>query len=183
MSHRAVFLDRDGVLNEAVIRNGKPTAPWSPEELVIARGARELLGQLKGEGFLLIVVTNQPDVRRGQTSQTAVEQIHRKLSRELPLDDFFTCLHDDSDGCSCRKPLPGLLRQAAAKYEIELGSSYLIGDRWRDVDAGAAAGCRTVLIDLGYRERSSSHSPNKKVGSLAEAVHWILSQEEQSGSR
>lgn len=182
MSRRAVFLDRDGVLNEPVIHSGRPYAASSAEELVVVPGAQELLSQVKLRGFLLIVVTNQPDVRRGKTSEAEVEEIHRKLSVQLPLDDFFTCFHDDCDACSCRKPLPGLLRAAAAKYDIELGASYIIGDRWRDVDAGTAAGCRTVLIDYGYDEQCSNHSPDMKVLSLGEAVDWILKQEETNGS-
>lgn len=179
MSCRAVFLDRDGVLNEPIIRAGKPYPPSNKGELVISQSARGLLGELKKRGFLLIVVTNQPDVRRGTSSRADIEQIHRSLSAQLPVDDFFTCFHDDGDACGCRKPLPGLFREAAAKYDIELETSYMIGDRWRDVDAGWAAGCRTVLIDYGYDEQSSSHSPDNKVLSLAEAVHWILAEEQK----
>lgn len=178
MSYRAVFLDRDGVINEPVIRSGKPYPPANVQELVVAPAAREALSQLKQMGFLLIVVTNQPDVARGKMQQAEVEEIHARLFAELPLDDFFTCFHDDSDECSCRKPLPGLLRQAADKYNIDLSASYVIGDRWRDVDAGSAAGCRTVLIDYGYDEQSSSRAPDQKVPSLTEAVDWILTQEE-----
>jgi D-glycero-D-manno-heptose 1,7-bisphosphate phosphatase len=177
MSRRAVFLDRDGVLNESVIRDRKPYPPASIHETVITDGAALSLTRLKHRGFLLIVVTNQPDVRRGTSSREDVEQIHRFLSEHLPLDDFFVCYHDDEDECSCRKPLPGLLFDAAEKHAIDLKASYLVGDRWRDMDAGAAAGCRTVFIDHGYEERHPRSEPDRSVSSLAQAVDWILEQE------
>jgi D-glycero-D-manno-heptose 1,7-bisphosphate phosphatase len=174
---RAIFLDRDGVINEAVIRNGKPYPPASTDNVKLVANAAELLQQLKEYGFLLIVVTNQPDVRRGTSSQQIVEQIHATLAKQLPIDDFFVCYHDDQDRCECRKPSPGLLYKAARKYGIKVEQSFLIGDRWRDIEAGAAAGCRTVLIDHGYHERSPVHPPDKTVSSLAQAVNWIVIQE------
>lgn len=171
---RAVFLDRDGVINEAIVRDGKPYPPASVGETVITEGAEEALKRLKDRGFLLIVVTNQPDVRRGTTRQDAAEAIHVFLSRELPLDDVFVCYHDELDRCACRKPRPGLILDAAVKYGIDLAGSYLIGDRWRDVEAGAAAGCRTILIDHRYNERSPDTEPQIRVRSLREAVDRIL---------
>lgn len=179
MSARAVFLDRDGVVNEAVTRNGKPYPPASVRETRIVARAEESLKRLKDLGFLLIVVTNQPDVRRGDLRQEEVEEIHRFLAGRLPLDGFFVCYHDDSDACSCRKPLPGLLFQAVAQHGIAIETSYLIGDRWRDIDAGAAAGCRTVLIDHGYDERAPASAPDVRVSSLEQAVDWIIGQEHQ----
>jgi D-glycero-D-manno-heptose 1,7-bisphosphate phosphatase len=103
-----------------------------------------------------------------------VEAIHGTLSAALPLDAFFVCYHDDADACACRKPLPGLLQMAAADHGIDLAGSYMIGDRWRDVDAGAAAGCRTVLIDRSYDERAPAHAPDARAGSLTDAVDWIM---------
>jgi D-glycero-D-manno-heptose 1,7-bisphosphate phosphatase len=170
---RAVFLDRDGVLNESLVRNGKPYPPDTPEELRIIPGTAAALARLKERGFLLIVVTNQPDVSRGAQSRSAVEEMHLHLRSELPLDDVFTCFHDDEDGCDCRKPKPGLVTQAAEKYGIDLGASYLIGDRWRDVDAGSQAGCKTVWIDRGYQERGPANAPHARVQSLGDAVDWI----------
>jgi len=170
---RAVFLDRDGVLNDAVMRDGKPYPPASPEELRIADGAADAMARLKALGLPLIVVTNQPDVARGAQTGAAVDEIHEHLRRALPVDDFFTCFHDDADGCSCRKPKPGLILAAAARYGADLARSFLVGDRWRDVEAGAAAGCRTVWIDRGYRERGPSCPPDARVASLAEAAAWI----------
>lgn len=177
MNQRAVFLDRDGVLNQPIIRNGKPYPPLSIQETVIPPDATASLIRLKRCGFLLVVVTNQPDVGRGILGREAVETINSFLSEKLPLDDFFVCYHDDRDRCECRKPLPGLLFQAAAKHNIVLRDSYLVGDRWRDIDAGAAAGCKTVLIDYGYNEQSPHSPPDASVASLSKAVEWILKQE------
>jgi len=174
--NRAVFLDRDGVVNEAVLREGKPYPPDSADEVEIAPGTAEALARLKALGLPLIVVTNQPDVARGKQTREAVEAIHRRLAETLPIDGFLSCFHDDADGCPCRKPLPGLILEGAARYGADPARSFLVGDRWRDVDAGAAAGCRTVWIDRGYRERGPSDAPDARVGSLGEAAEWIVRQ-------
>jgi D-glycero-D-manno-heptose 1,7-bisphosphate phosphatase len=174
---RAVFFDRDGVLNRALVRDGKPYPPANLAELEITAGAAVALAKLKERGFLLLVVTNQPDVSRGTQNIEAVEEIHRAIAKELPLDEFLVCPHDDRDGCACRKPKPGLLHDAAARYGVDLANSYLVGDRWRDVEAGQAAGCRTVWIDAGYRERGPTVPPDVKVHSLSEAADWILRNE------
>lgn len=171
---RAVFLDRDGVLNEAIIRDGRPYPPASLAELKLAPDAAEALNRLKMAGFLLIVVTNQPDVARRTQTREAVEAIHAALAAALPIDDFFTCWHDDGDGCDCRKPKPGLMLEAAGKYPIDLEWSFLVGDRWRDIDAGAAAGCQTALIMRNYSERLPESRPDCCVTSLSAAVDWIL---------
>ncbi len=176
MCRRAVFLDRDGVINESITRDGKPYPPRNAEETRLVRDAGEALARLRARGFLLLVVTNQPDVRRGTMRRSDVEEIHRFLLSQLPLDDFFVCYHDDRDDCICRKPRAGLLLQGARKYGVDVSSSYLVGDRWRDIDAGGAAGCRTVLIDRRYNERSPTVAPDVTVSSLAEAVDWILEQ-------
>ena len=173
---RAVFLDRDGVINQAVVRDGKPYPPSGVEELKIVEGVADAVRDLKQSGFLLIVVTNQPDIARGTQDRVAVDAIHQALRQTLPLDDFFVCPHDDSDRCDCRKPLPGLLLRAAEKYGIDLSRSFMIGDRWRDVDAGASAGCTTVWIDYGYLERLSSAQASVTVDSIRAAANWILRQ-------
>ncbi len=141
-------------------------------------GAAGELGRLGELGFLLIVVTNQPDVARGKTSRATVEEIHAGLARELPIDDFLVCFHDDGDECPCRKPRPGLLLEAARKHSVELEGSYMIGDRWRDIEAGQAAGTKTVWIDYGYAERAPAAPPDYRCGDLAAAVAWIVNQEE-----
>jgi D-glycero-D-manno-heptose 1,7-bisphosphate phosphatase len=176
---RAVFLDRDGVLNRAIVRDGKPYPPASLEELEIVEDAAGSLQRLKDLGFLLLVVTNQPDVARGTQALSTIQAMHEAMRQTLPLDEFLICPHDDPDGCRCRKPLPGLLLEAQARYGIDLGNSFLVGDRWRDIDAGHAAGCRTVLLDLNYRERGPSLPPDAKVGSLREAVDWIVRNSER----
>lgn len=177
-NNRAVFFDRDGVLNEAVVREGRPYPPVNLTETRLVAGAREALMRLRQRGFLLFVVTNQPDVSRGTSSRSQVEEINQYLAEHLPIDEFCTCCHDDKDGCSCRKPLPGLLLTAAEKHAVQLDRSFMVGDRWRDIDAGTAAGCRTILIDYSYQERGPSKPPDQTVFSLTDAVDWILNQEE-----
>jgi len=171
---RAVFLDRDGVLNRATVRDGKPYPPASADALEILPGVPQALEALKRAGFLLLVVTNQPDVAKGKQSREAVEAIHSRMRAELPLDDIFVCYHVDTDACDCRKPAPGMLEQAAARYGLYLPGCYMVGDRWRDVDAGHRAGCRTILLDYGYRERAADNQPAERVTSLTEAAGWIL---------
>src|SRR5450432_2479217 len=170
----AVFLYRDGLLNDLVVRDGKPFPPAGLGELKIYPEASGALARLKHAGYLLIVVTNQPDVARGRTPRRVVETIDTAIGAELPIDDFLVCWHDDADACACRKPKPGLLLEAAGRYGIDLSRSFLIGDRWRDIDAGAAAGCRTVLIDRKYRERQPDHAPDFRTDSLTEAAEWIV---------
>ena len=171
---RAVFLDRDGVINRCVVRNGKPYPPASTGELEILPGVPEAIAAIKAAGFLVFVVTNQPDVRRGTQDRAEVERIHATLAARLPLDGFFTCYHDDGDACACRKPQPGLLLDAARRHTVDLARSFMVGDRWRDIDAGARAGCVTVLIDYGYAERAPLGVPGLRVDSLSAAVPWIL---------
>ena len=173
-SRRAVFLDRDGVLSNVVVRNGKPYPPAGPADFHILPDTAESLARLKAQNFLLVVVTNQPDVARGRQTRENVELMNSRLRMELPIDDVFTCFHDDADRCDCRKPASGLIRRAAEQYGIDLSRSYLTGDRWRDIDAGAGAGCKTVLIDYGYAEKKPTTHPDARVKSLAEAVDWIL---------
>ena len=173
---RAVFLDRDGVLNRATVKNGKPYPPATLAELQILPGALSALESLKAAGLLLIGVTNQPDVARGTQRRDVVEAINTALLSALPLLEILVCYHDDQDGCACRKPLPGLLLQAAARHTIDLSSSVMIGDRWKDVETGNRAGCATVLIDYGYSELAAGRPPDHTVHSLSEAAAWILTQ-------
>lgn len=178
--NRAVFLDRDGVINQAIIRAGRPYPPAGVHETFVVADAPSSLARLKERGFLLLVVTNQPDVARQTLRPETLGEIHSFLSSQLPLDDFFVCLHDDSDNCDCRKPLPGMLLKAATKHRLDLTGSYLIGDRWRDIEAGAAAGCRTVLIDYKYNEKAPANGPDASVSSLSEAVDWIVRRENEN---
>lgn len=170
---RAVFLDRDGVLNRAVVREGKPYPPACASEMEILPGVAEATSMLRDAGFLLIVVTNQPDVARGKATKQSVEEINAALDAELNLDEFRTCYHDSGDGCDCRKPKPGALLAAAIEHDIDLSSSYMIGDRWRDIEAGQNAGCKTVFIDYGYEERQPKNF-DYGACSLLEATKMIL---------
>jgi D-glycero-D-manno-heptose 1,7-bisphosphate phosphatase len=170
---RAVFLDRDGVLNRAIVQNGKPYPPSSLDELEILPGVPEALTRLRAAGFRLIVVTNQPDVARGKQTREAVEAIHAALQAQLRLDEFRVCYHDDADGCACRKPASGMLLDAAKDADLDLPASFMIGDRWRDIEAGRRAGCTTILIDCHYAETERCQ-PHARVSSLPEAVDWIL---------
>lgn len=175
-----VFLDRDGVLNEPVVRNGRPYPPASVDDVVFCAGAEAAIRELRAAGFVLVVVTNQPDVARGTTSRATVDAINDRLQSCLDLDDVLVCAHDDADGCACRKPKPGLIAEGARKHGIDLARSYLIGDRWRDVEAGAAAGCRTALVDRGYTERPSAVRPDARVTSVLEAARWIIADAKRS---
>lgn len=169
----AVFFDRDGVLIETYLREGKPYPPNSLGELKILPGIREALLQLRSAGFLNIVVTNQPDVATGKQRREVVEAMHKYLLSELPLDAIKVCYHVDKDQCACRKPKPGMLLEAAAEFGINVAASHLIGDRWRDIEAGQAAGCRCWFINCGYREKDPP-PPFANVKSAPDAVHQIL---------
>ncbi len=170
---RAVFLDRDGVLNRANVVDGVPHPPASLAELELLPGVKDACRRLHEAGLLLIVVTNQPDVARGTQTIDAVDALNSELAARLPLDEIRVCPHDDADGCDCRKPAPGMLLDAAREHGIELAKSVMVGDRWRDVEAGRRAGCKTVFVAAGYSERPPE-SPDLTVRGLGEAVPWIL---------
>jgi D-glycero-D-manno-heptose 1,7-bisphosphate phosphatase len=178
MSRRAVYLDRDGVLNRAIVRDGKPYPPSGLDELEILPGVAEALTRLQGAGYRLVVVTNQPDVGRGTMAPETVAAVHTRMAEVLPLDAIEVCLHAGTEGCDCRKPKPGMLLRDAAAYGVDMQRSFMVGDRWRDIDAGTAAGCRTILIAAGYDERAPSHTPDWVCRSLAEAADWILAKGE-----
>jgi D-glycero-D-manno-heptose 1,7-bisphosphate phosphatase len=174
---RAVFLDRDGVVNANLIRDGKPVAPTSLAEFRLLPGIDEAAKQLKDAGFLLVIVTNQPDIANGITPLAVMEAMHTEICRVLPIDDIVICFHTDADHCLCRKPKPGLITEATAKHGIDLGTSYLVGDRWRDVLAGQAAGCGcTIMIDHGVPQDQPC-TPDKIVNSPLEAAQFILERE------
>jgi D-glycero-D-manno-heptose 1,7-bisphosphate phosphatase len=176
----AVFLDRDGVLNEAIVRDGKPYPPRDLSEFAITSGARASLEALKRQGLLLIVVTNQPDVARGKVNRADVDKINARLADMLPLDAIEVCEHDDKEHCNCRKPKPGMILRAQKKLRVDLASSFMVGDRWRDIEAGRRAGCRTILIGDGYGEKFP-FAPTVKVGSLSGAASWIIHRAGLSG--
>ncbi len=172
---RAVFLDRDGVINRSLERDSKPFAPRSLAEFQILPEVPAACAKLKAAGFLLVVATNQPDVGRGTLKQEMVEKIHAHLIKQLPIDRVEVCFHpgQGQSDCDCRKPKPGMLHRAARELGIDLTQSWMVGDRWRDVDCGQAAGCRTIFIDRGYAEELRQ-KPDFSARNLAEAADIML---------
>lgn len=172
---RAVFLDRDGVINRALVRDGKPYPPACLAEFEILPGVAESCATLKQAGFLLVVATNQPDVGRGTMSQETVESLHAEMCRALPLDRVEVCYHSGKGAseCDCRKPKPGMLLRAGRELNLDLKRSFMVGDRWRDIDCGHAAGCTTILVDYEYDE-PLRQPPHHRVKSLVEAADVIL---------
>jgi len=173
--NKAVFLDRDGVINQAVVREGKPYPPQSLNDLIIFPDVPRALALLKNAHFLLIIATNQPDVAKGVQQKQIVEEMHLRLIRELPIDDVKVCYDLDTPESHCYKPKPGMLLEAARQHNIDLTRSYMVGDRWRDVSCGRAAGCFTVFIDRGYAE-ALREPPHETCGGLLEAAYLILNQ-------
>jgi len=173
MTRRAVFLDRDGVINRAEIHDGVPRPPSRIEDFALFAGAVDAVHRLRGAGFAVVVVTNQPDVARGDQQREVVEAMNDVVRKAIEPDAIVVCYHDEADGCSCRKPAPGMLLDAARDLELDLAMSFMVGDRWRDIDAGRRAGCRTIFIDRAYAEPRPS-APDAVVADLAEAATWIL---------
>lgn len=171
---RAVFLDRDGVINRSLVREGKPYAPVSMAELEILPGVPQALERLRAAGFVNIVVTNQPDLSTGKQTPEVLQAMHEHMLSELALDAIRFCPHTDAAGCACRKPAPGLLLEAAREFGIDLAASFMVGDRWRDIEAGQRTGCACFFIDYGYAEKKPE-KPYVAVKSLVDVVDIILS--------
>ena len=169
---KAIFLDRDGVINEANVKNGLPGSPKNLKEVKILPGVKESILKLKKLSYLCLVITNQPNVSRKITNKTGVEEINTFLKLQTLVDDFFVCYHDDIDNCNCRKPKAGLLISAQKKWDIDFKQSYMIGDRWRDIEAGKKVGCKTIFIDYKYKE-TKPKNPNFITDSLLNAVYII----------
>ncbi len=171
--NKAVFLDRDGVINQTIFKMGKPRAPYTLEEFSFCPGVPEAISFLKDEGFLLVVVTNQPDVARGWVTREAVDLVNSYVSEYLNLPDIRSCFHTENDKCQCRKPRPGMLLEAAKDHNIDLSESFMVGDRISDVEAGKSAGCRTILISDNDSEGAK---PDFVTPSLLLASSWIVAQ-------
>lgn len=172
MSQPALFLDRDGIINNSIVREGKPYPPQTLEQFAFVEGIEALLQAAKRAGYLLVIFTNQPDVSRGTQTLDQVEEFHHFIREHLPIDQVYACFHDSADRCSCRKPEPGMLHQAQKEWDIDLSRSFALGDRWRDIDAGNKAGCQTIFLDYGYEEALRSQ-PHFIVHALPE-VHPII---------
>jgi D-glycero-D-manno-heptose 1,7-bisphosphate phosphatase len=173
---RCVFMDRDGVIIRTYVHDGKPYAITAYENLDILDGVPHAITRLKEAGYMMMVVSNQPDVAAGKVTLDVVEAINADLMEKLNLDEIMVC-YDSS--ASCYKPNPGMLLEAAEEYGIDLGRSYMVGDRWRDIGAGKAAGCLTIFIDKRYSEQAPEQ-PDHIVQSLPEAAELILSTGEQA---
>ncbi len=169
---RAIFLDRDGVLNRTIFRDGKPRAPYKLEDFFLFDGVSEAIELFRTNHFTLIVVTNQPDVARGWVSKEAVDAVNNRLRELIHVDDVKICFHDSKENCLCRKPKPGMLLEAASERGIDLAASFMIGDRHSDIEAGISAGCKTVLIGEG--DHSSNVIPDFQFSSLLEAARVII---------
>lgn len=171
--NRAIFLDRDGVINQTIFRDGKPRAPYTRDDFRLYDGAAEAVRDLKSQGYFTIIVTNQPDVARGWVKEEAVHLINQLITQAMPIDAIKICFHTEMDNCSCRKPMPGMLLEAAKEFNLELNHSYMLGDRYSDIQAGQAAGCHSILIGEGDR-RPEELKPFQQFSSLADASQWIL---------
>ena len=169
---KAVFLDRDGVINKTFIKNGLPESPNSLSELEILPRVKESILRLKKLNFICLVVTNQPDVQRGKIKKNTIIKMNNFLKKKIELDDIFVCYHDDKDNCNCRKPKPGLLLQAGKKWNVDFKKSFMIGDRWRDIEAGKNLGCKTIFLDYKYNE-TKPKKPSFVSDTLLNAVHII----------
>jgi len=180
---QAVFLDRDGVLNALVERDSKWLSPLRDAEFALLPGAAQAVQALRATGLLAIVITNQPELRRGRLSAVNLALMHAQLEHDLEINAIYVCPHDDADNCACRKPRPGLLRAAARDWDIDLDASFLVGDTWKDIAAGRAAGCRTIHVVDTNRTRPESpearaeanrEKADARVADLSDAVEWIL---------
>ena len=167
----AVFLDRDGVINEVVVRDGKLASPRTLDEFRFVDGITEALERLRVAGYRLFVLTNQPDVARGLLDRSVLEHMTQRILTVLPVERVLTCVHDEKDGCVCRKPRPGMLHEVVVAEGVQLSRSFMIGDSWKDVQAGRTAGCRTILL---RREYNHGVEADHAVASLKEAVDLIV---------
>lgn len=170
--HPAVFLDRDGVINRAIIHKNLPYSPKTMKDLVLLDGVIEAIAMLHKYGFITAVITNQPEIARGRSTLDSILSLHKKISLKTGLQNFYLCAHDDYDECECRKPKIGLIKQAEIDLDLDISNSFLVGDRWKDIEAGQRAGCRCFFIDNNYEEKPPS-PPFQKVNSLLEAAMII----------
>lgn len=156
---RAAFLDRDGVINEAPIIDGRAMSPAAESDLRLLPGVPAAVERLRTAGWALIVVTNQPDIAKGTLSASVVARMHDSLVAQLSLEAIYVCPHETTDRCECRKPRAGMLREAAAEHALDLSASWMVGDRWVDIAAGHEAGVRTILVERHYSWLPTSSGP------------------------
>jgi D-glycero-D-manno-heptose 1,7-bisphosphate phosphatase len=174
-SRLAVFLDRDGVLNALVPRDGRMVSPRSVDDFVLFDDVPGAVRRLRERGVLVFVTTNQPDIARGQLSPDALTEMTAVLRDAIAPDEVLVCTHDDGDGCECRKPAPGMMIDLATRWGVDLASSFVVGDSWRDIEAGRRAGCRTVLVDRGDAAAGGAIA-DLTVRTLSDAVAHITAE-------
>lgn len=180
---KAVFLDRDGVINRKA-PEGDYIKSW--DEFEFLPGVKEAIKKLNERGFLVIIVSNQRGIAKGVMTENDLKEIHSRMKSELKsvgakVDDIYYCPHDVGDNCNCRKPKPGLLLKAAKEWDIELSRSWMIGDQAPDIEAGKRAGCKTILIKDDLTTSNDADLNKIKADlittSLAEAVDKLLNHE------
>ena len=179
----AIFLDRDGVINFSKILRGKPYAPNYYKNFKIFSNTEKCLNKIKNMGFLTIVITNQPDIGNKKTSYLEINKMHDKLYSLKTIDKIYVCPHSQSENCVCRKPSPYFFFLAKDEFNIDMKKSWMIGDRYTDIQAGNAAGLKTIFIDRIYKESLFKKISCKKVNSLIEAVKYIENYYINDGSK
>jgi D-glycero-D-manno-heptose 1,7-bisphosphate phosphatase len=181
-----VLVDRDGVLVRLLPRRGGWEAPLRLEEFRLLPGVAAAVARLRAAGLPVAVVTNQPELARGRLDPAVLAEMHRRLAAQLALDGIYVCPHDDAGksvrACTCRKPRPGLLLRAAAQLRLNLGASFLVGDGWRDVEAGRAAGVVTILV-ASPAELPAGVLPDRRAADLPGAAAMILAEVERRRRR
>ena len=170
--NKAVFLDRDGVINHIVYHKevNKPSSPWNIQEFKLIEHIEKPLKDLKNMGFLLFIISNQPDIPRGNIKKGTTEEINKIIYKKYPIKEIMVCSHDDKDNCNCRKPKPGMIFELSGKYNVDLEKSFLIGDSWKDMEAGENAGIKSILIEWDYNKEVKAEY---RVGNLKSAVKLI----------
>jgi D-glycero-D-manno-heptose 1,7-bisphosphate phosphatase len=172
LSNKAFFLDRDGVINHSVFINNKPYAPRNIKEFKIIDKVEEVLNILKKRGFLNIIITNQPDVEIGSIKKEIVLEMHNIIYKKLNIDDIFTCYHTDLNNCFCRKPKPGMIHSAKKKWNIDLSKSFLVGDRWGDIELANNLNIKNFFIDYNYSEQKPENF-NYKIKHLIDVLKYL----------
>jgi D-glycero-D-manno-heptose 1,7-bisphosphate phosphatase len=173
--NKAIFLDRDGVINHVLYHEGvnKPSSPWKFEEFQLYNGVEKPLEELRKMGFLLLIISNQPDISKGKIEEGMTEKVNKIIFEKLPIQDILICPHEDRHNCNCRKPKPGMIIELSKKWNVDIGKSFLIGDRWKDIEAGENAGCTSILLDKPYNKDTKAEYRTKDLQSAVELIKSI----------
>jgi D-glycero-D-manno-heptose 1,7-bisphosphate phosphatase len=169
----AIFFERDGILNDCRVERGQQLTPRALEEFCVNGAAGESLQKLKDAGFLLLAITNQPGISRGYLSRRELDLMHVVLRKKLPVDEVLMCTHDEMDHCPCRKPRPGLIREAAFKYQLDLDRCFVVSDKWQDAQAAHNAGCTSILLDSPWIGKGHHDFVLPNLNAIAEKILWL----------